>query len=123
MYSKFKYDHKIRFQIKLEDVSSEEYCIQQLMNSQPNPYSTEIILENFFNTKNVYQPEDRTINENLFLKDLRYYSLREQNDTVTLSTHLLENEEIFKFFIDTFSGGKAFQNYCTYICFKFKRQL
>jgi hypothetical protein len=116
MYQRFKYEQKIRFQLKIEDVSSEEYCIQTFMNSaQPTPYNTsDFNLESFFNIKTYpYISEDKGINENLFLKELRYYSLREQNDTITLSTHLLEHENFFKFFIESFSNGKAFQNYCT----------
>lgn len=116
MYFRFKYDNKTRFQLKIDEVTSEEYCLQQIMNPTQSPYTSEMNIENFFYIKNdKYISEDKGINESLFLKELRYFSLREQNDTITLSTNLLENEEIFKFFLDTFSNGKAFQNYCTYI--------
>ena len=113
MYLRFKYDHKIRFQLKLDDVSTEEYCLQ-IMNPVPSNFTNEMNLDNFFNIKNnTFICEDKGINENLFLKEIRYFTLREQNDTITLSTHLLENEEIFKFYLDTFSEKKAFQNFCT----------
>ncbi len=114
MYSKYKYDQKIRFQLKLDDVAPEEYCYQQYIGANQNAYSTEMNLDNFFYYKNDrYIPEDRGVNEILFLKELRYFSLREQNDTLTLSTNLLENEPLFKYFIDHFSNGKAFLHYCT----------
>jgi hypothetical protein len=114
MYHKFKYDDKIRFQLKMEDVSSEDYCIQTLMNNGQPQYTDTMSLDNFFNIRSTnYQLDDSVINQNLFLKELKYYSLREQNDTITLSTHLLENEDIFKFHLDYFSNGRAFQNYCT----------
>jgi hypothetical protein len=110
MYDKFKYDNKLRFQLKLEDMMTEEYCVQTIVGGG---YPNELGLENFFNIRpSHHTQEDKGFNENLFLKELRYYSLREQNDTLTLSTHLLENEDIFKFFIDTFSNNRAFMNYC-----------
>jgi hypothetical protein len=114
MYSKYKYDQKIRFQLKLDDVPPEEYCYQQYFGANQAAYSTEMNLDNFFNYKNDrYIPEDRGVNEILFLKELRYFSLKEQNDTLTLSTNLLENEPLFKYFIDHFSNEKAFMHYCT----------
>ncbi len=115
MYYKFKYDNKYRFQLKIDDVSTEEYCIQQILNPTQNPYTNEMNLDNFFYFKNdKYISEDKGVNESLFLKEIRYFSLRDHNDTLTLSTELLANEEIFKFYLDTFSSDKAFKNYCTY---------
>ena len=115
MYSKYKNDQKTRFQLKLDDVAPEEYCYQPpYMGTNQSVYSTEMNLDNFFYYKNDrYIPEDRGINEILFLKELRYFSLREQNDTLTLSTNLLENEPLFKYFSDHFSNSKAFLHYCT----------
>jgi hypothetical protein len=114
MSQKFKYDSKIRFQLKIDEVTSEEYCIQQLLNPSQSPYTSDMSLENFFNFKNDrYISEDKGINESLFLKHLRYFSLREQNDTLTLSSEMLESEEILNFYLDAFSNSKAFENYCT----------
>jgi len=113
MYSKFKSDSKIKFQLKLEDVTTEEICLQQMFNSNLYHYNNEINIENFFNTKSERSHDIGNINESLFLKELRYFSLRESNDTITLSSHLLEDEEMFKFFLDTFSKNRAFQNNCT----------
>ena len=114
MYTKFKNDQKIRFQLKFDDVTAEELCYQQYFNPPQSSFSNELNLDNFFYFKNDrYISEDRSVNENLFLKELRYYSLREQNDTLTLSTSLLENEPLFKYFLDTFSNDKAFLHYCT----------
>jgi hypothetical protein len=114
MYAKYKYDQKIRFQLKFDDIPPEEYCYQQYFNQGQSPYGNDMNLDNFFYFKNDrYISEDRAVNENLFLKELRYFSLREQNDTLTLSTYLLENEPCLKFYLDTFSNGKAFQHYCT----------
>jgi hypothetical protein len=112
MYTKFKFDQKIRFQLKLDDISTEELYYQQCF-SPPVPFSNELNLENFFFFKNDrYINEDRSVNETLFMKELRFYSLREQNDTLTLSTNLLENEPLFRYYLETFSSDKAFLHYC-----------
>lgn len=113
MYSKFKGDSKIKFQLKLEDVTTEEMCLQQMFNSNLYHYNNEINIENFFNTKTDKGLDTGNINESLFLKELRYFSLRESNDTITLSPNLLEDEEMFRFFLETFSKNKAFQTNCT----------
>ena len=113
MYAKFKSDSKIKFQLKIEDVTTEEICLQQMFNSNLYHYNNEINIENFFNTKTDKNSDTGNINESLFLKELRYFSLRDSNDTIALSSHLLEDEEMFTFFLDTFSKNKAFQNNCT----------
>lgn len=112
MYSKFKYEQKIRFQLKFEDMTPEEYCFQQYVN--PPQLQNDFNLDSFFSAKNdKYVPEDRSVNENLFLKELKYYTLREQNDTLTLSTSLLENEPLFRYYMEAFSEEKAFLQCCT----------
>jgi len=113
MYSKFKCDSKIKFQLKLEEVTTEEICLQQMFNSNLYHYNSEINIDNFFNTKSDKYQDTGNINESLFLKELRFFSLRESNDTITLSTHLLEDEEMFRFFLETFSRNRAFQTNCT----------
>ncbi len=113
MYAKYKFDQKNRFQLKFDDITPEELCIQQDLGPSQMPSANEVNLENFFYLKNDrHISEDRSVNENLFLKELRYFSLREQNDTLTLSTSLLENEELFKYFLDHFSGEKSFLHNC-----------
>jgi hypothetical protein len=115
MFIKFIYDQKMRFQLKFDDISPEEYCFQQYLNPPQLPNSNDLNLENFFSSRNDRSmPEDRCVNENLFLKELKYFSLRENNDTLTLSSNLLENEPLFKYFVNTFSNEKAFQDCCTY---------
>lgn len=114
MYVKFKYDQKVKFQLKFDDISPEELCFQQYINAPQIPYHNDLALDSFFYSKNDrHISEDRSVNENLFLKELRYYTLREQNDTLTLSTNLLENEPLFRYYMDTFSGEKAFLHCCT----------
>jgi hypothetical protein len=113
MYAKFKFDQKIRFQLKFDDISTEELYYQQCFSPPQVPFSNELNLDNFFFFKNDrYICEDRSVNENLFLKELRYYSLREPNDTLTLSTSLLENEPLFRYYLENFSNDKAFLHYC-----------
>ena len=113
MHTRFKYDNKVRFQLKVDDVTTEEYCFQQMINPIPATFANDMNLDNFFNIKNSgYISEDKGLNENLFLKEIRCFSLRDQNDTITLSSHLLSNEEFFRFFLDTFSEKRAFQNFC-----------
>lgn len=114
MHAKYKLDQKTRFQLKFDDITPEEYCFQQYLNPPPIPYPNDLNLENFFSSKNDrYLSEEKSVNESLFLKELRYFSLREQNDTLTLSTNLLENEDMFKYYLETFSSNQAFQHCCT----------
>ncbi len=113
MFNKYKYDQKIRFQLKFDDITPEEYCFQQYLNPPQMSYPNDLNLENFFSSKNDrYISEDRSVNESLFLKELKYFSLREQNDTLTLSTNILENEALFKYYLQQFSNEKAFQHCC-----------
>lgn len=114
MYDKFKVDSRVRFQLKLDEVTAEEYCLQQIINPAQNPYLNEMNLDNFFYLRSDRNCiDDKGINEEMFLKELRYFSLKEQNDTITLSSKTLQDEEVFKFYISFFSGQKIFQNYCT----------
>jgi hypothetical protein len=113
MYAKFKTDSKIKFQLKIEDVTTEEMCLQQMFSSNLYHYNNEINIENFFNTKSDKNINSGNIDESLFLKELRYFSLRDSHDTITLSSHLLEDEEMFRFFLEEFSRNRAFQNNCT----------
>jgi len=114
MFSKYKYDQNIKFQLKYDEITPEEYCFQQYLNPNQIPYPNDLNLENFFYAKNDrYITETKCVNENLFLKEIKYFSLREQNDTLTLSTNLLENQPLFKYHLDNFSSNKAFQNLCT----------
>lgn len=115
MYAKYRTDSKLKFQLKIEDVTSEEMCFQQMFNSNIYHLNSEINLENFFNFRQDKHAEANNINESLFLKELRYFSLRDSNDTITLSSHLLEDEDMFRFFLDSFSKHRAFQNNCRYI--------
>jgi hypothetical protein len=114
MFFKLKYDNKNKFQLKIDDITTEEYCLQQIFNPPQNSIASEMNLESFFNFK--YEKnisEDKSVNESLFLKEIRYFTLREQNDTITLSTHILESEEMFKYFVENFSNQKVFSTYCT----------
>lgn len=116
MHSKFKMDSKVRFQLMLEDVTGEEYYLQQLINPGSSPYINEMNLESFFTYKSdKYIDEDRHLSETIFVRDIRFFSMREHNDTITLSSELLEKEDNFNSYINTFSCGKAFKNYCTYL--------
>lgn len=115
MYTKYRNDQKFRFQLKFDDITPEELCIQQYLGPSQMVPINEINLENFFYLKNDRNiSDDRSINENLFLKEIRYFSLREPNDTLTISTSLLENEKLFRYFLDHFSGERAFIQFCRY---------
>ncbi len=112
MYTKFKIDQKIKFQMKFDDMTPEEYCFQQFYSS---PQIPELNVENFFSTKSDRcMMEDRIVNENLFLQELKLFSLKEHNDSMTLSSSLLENEAMFEYYLNIFSNEKAFLNCCTY---------
>lgn len=114
MHSKLKSEGKTKFQLKIEDLTSEEICLQQMFSSNLYHYNNDINIENFFNIK-VDTPtfDESSLDENVFLKELRFFSLRENNDTITISSDLLEDEKNFRNYLGLFSGQKIFQNYCT----------
>lgn len=116
MYDKFKIDSRVRFQLKFDEVSAEEYCIQQIINPDHNVAFSEMNLDHFFHLRSDRSGiDDKGINEELFLKELRYFSVRDHNDTITLSSKLLQDEQVLKYYLSFFSNQKIFQNYCTYL--------
>jgi hypothetical protein len=58
-----------------------------------------------------YVIDEKGINEELFLKEIRFYSLKDQNDTLTLSNKLLSSDSEFRFYLETFSNNKIFSGF------------
>jgi len=117
MFYYYRINPNNRFLLKPDDINCEEYYLQYYYNETQQNYL------NFTNENNYpidiffkYTPynENMLINdEKLFLEKLRFFDLKENNDSFTFSVSLLNNiEEIFYFF-DLFSKKKAFVNPCT----------
>ncbi len=114
MHTKSKQDSRTKYQLKLEDISSEEYYIQHFLNPNASMYNNDMNLDNFFNIRTERcESDDKVLNENLFMKEIRYFSLKEQYDTLSLSTGILENEEMFAYFLEQFSLQGCFNSFCT----------
>ena len=97
----------------MDEMATEEYYFQQLMTPVSNITNSDHNLETFFNVKlNVLASEDKTFDESLFLDEIRLFSLLEPNDTITLSSSLMENEDNFKFYLNSFSDEKALTSFC-----------
>lgn len=119
MYQKYKLDSRVRFQLKIEDpnisVNSpypEELYMQQIINPNEIYNSDKLNLENFFYLRSDrYVIDEKGINEDLFLKEIRFFSLKDQNDTLTLSNQLVTSETELRFYLDSFSNNKIFSGF------------
>ena len=111
-YQKLSTPH-IKFSFKNEKFEFEE-C--SLLKSSPNSSisSKSFDLNNDFNIisnndcNNI--DDEKVLEDEAFVKELRFFKVDESIDTITLSTKLLSDESWFKDKILYFSDGKAFSN-------------
>lgn len=60
-------------------------------------------------------PQDEKMSSYLFLKEVMIYSLIEEDDTITLSSSLMKDKKMFKYYLTIFSKEKIFRNACEYV--------
>ena len=68
-----------------------------------------------FEYKNVNERRefnDENMSAHLFLKEIVFYSLNEENDTVSLSPELIKDKRLLKYYFTIFSKEKVFENLC-----------
>lgn len=60
-------------------------------------------------------PQDEKMSSYLFLKEVMFYSLIEEDDTVTLSSSLVKDKKMLKYYMMIFSQESMFHNICQYV--------
>lgn len=60
-------------------------------------------------------PQDEKMSSYLFLKEVMFYSLIEEDDTVTLSSSLVKDKKMLKYYMMIFSKESMFHNICQYV--------
>ena len=99
------------FYKKLEPkFDDEEFDYKNNINWKDNHTNIEENFVTFFNgtSSNDIQDNKNKIREKDFLKELRFYSIYQFNDTLTLSFDLLNSKTKFQEYFDTFSNCKIF---------------
>lgn len=113
MFFKFKQDNNIRYQFKIDDINGDDYFANQMAYNQAL-LSYTFNLDTFFNISyDKYISKEKSIADILFLREVRSYSIKESNDTITLSTNMLNDPELFKYYFNTFSNEKCFKTLCS----------
>ena len=84
MYDKFSFSNKIKFKIKLRD--KKPIIIQTV--------SIEDLSEQY------------KCHQKLFLKEIRFYKIKQSNDAMTLSNKILSNKNLFTLFLNELSKQK-----------------
>lgn len=94
-------------------ISNEDFFIfHRMMRNSGNEPS----LESFFVITEVFNCDKKNeMLEDLFLNDIRFISINENNDTLVLSSHFLSNEQNFQIRLNSLSNNRVFENYCKYI--------
>lgn len=116
MYYYYRMNSNNRFLLRPEDIGNEEIYMQYYNYEHQYPY---IVNENNyqFDIYFKYAPLPENLNvseERSFLEKIRFFDLKESNDSFTLSVSLLNNLDELFYFFDFFSKKKAFLNACTY---------
>ena len=60
-------------------------------------------------------PQEEKMSSYLFLKEVMFYSLIEEDDTVTLSSSLVKDKKMLKYYMMIFSKESMFHNICQYV--------
>ena len=117
MFYYYRMNANNRFLLKPEEYPNEEYYLQYYYNENQNNYLN-LNNENNYNyqfeiIKSLANQENSSISEERsFLERVRFFDLKEANDSITLSISLLNNIEELFFFLDFFSKKKGFFTPC-----------
>lgn len=60
-------------------------------------------------------PQDEKMSSYLFLKEVMIYSVVEEDDTITLSSSLVKDQKMLKYYMTIFSKEKMFHSACQYV--------
>jgi len=82
---------------------------QKMMRS---PYN-ELNIESFFVVSEISNTDHKNeMIEDIFLNDVRFISINDNNDTLILSSHFVSNEQNFQIHLNSLSNNKIFSTYC-----------
>ena len=118
MYLYYRTNPNNRFLLKPEEFPNEEYYLQysynenQLLNNylvNENNYQFDI----YFKYAALHEINHNLAEERTFLEKIRFFDLKDSNDSFSLSVSLLNNLDELFYFFDLFSRKKAFLNVCT----------
>ena len=93
MYEKYSSSSRLKFRINLKD---KKPTVSQIDNS-----------EDIFSSSDNYK-----FSQKLFLKEIRFYKIRQSNDAMTISHKLLISQDTFNFFFDELSNKKFLSEFC-----------
>ena len=118
MFYYYRSNSNNKFLLKPEEFPNEEYYLQYYCNENQQNYLNVINDNNYqfdiYFKYSALQDNNSIIEEKTFLEKIRFFDLKDSNDSFTLSVSLLNNLEELFYYIDFFSKKRAFQNSCTY---------
>ena len=92
-----------------KDVKSEELVsMQKTFKNDPR----EMRIDNFFSLST--STAKTNVLDDIFLNDIRFLSINDNNDTIVMSSQFLINEKNFTIIFKTLSNDMAFSKYCKY---------
>jgi hypothetical protein len=111
MFLEYRKDNSITFQMRCDTDESKDtmfpifsYTIGQPLNNEQDYLQTSIL--NYFGFMS-FKLSD-TINELLFLKEVRFFSINSLLDSFALSPRLVMDEKLFEYFYEHLAKGKGF---------------
>ena len=118
MFYYYRANCRNKFLLKPEEFPNEEYYLQYYYNESHQNYLNVVNENNYqFDIYFKYaalQDNNSLSEERTFLEKIRFFDLKDSNDSFTLSVSLLNNLEELFYYFDFFSKKKAFTNSCTY---------
>ncbi len=90
-------------------MNNEEMLQLQRMMRTPN---SELNIDSFFVVSDDFNADNKNeMLEEIFLNDIRFITVNENNDTLVLSSHFLSNEQNFNIHLNSLSNNKIFLNF------------
>ena len=107
-----------KFLIMPDETPYDDYYLQYYYNVNQQNYNLNVVNDNnyqfdiFFKYENI-PCDNLSLDEKNLLDKIRFFDLKDSNDSFTLAVSLLNNIEELFYYFDIFSKKKAFQNACT----------
>ena len=105
-------DRQNRYKLMDFEQNAKSEDVQKFHSAFRNNCS-DLRIENFFSISTASQQQKEMLEE-IFLNDIRFLSINQNNDTIVLSSQFLINEKNFSIIFKSLSGDMAFSNYCKY---------
>ena len=92
MYYKYDKSSKIKFKLTFDN----DY------------YNLESLKQFNYKIDNNLSIQEEKVAEKLFIKEIRFYTIKEENDTITLNLEIFSDKTLFIYYLDLFSKKKFF---------------